>query len=523
MAVDEKKRGKAGRRFKVLLLAAVFALVLFFFNPFDADLLFTAVTGDAPAALFVSRLSGQWDDAMGNNRIMGTAARLSGEDLSHLRTNKGASWTLRLLTGRRSVLFLIPDDALPEGYAIGGATHVGLRYRIMQLLKAVKYIPGLGKMGETPSGTRYLDFTGDGVDGKNLVLGLDLADGMLLAVYSTNPDMVLNISERVRGRSGIQPWLGEDPWKLVSGGSVPNGLVLWSREPNYVAAVSEIPAQGTEIEAVAYVSGEYLPVSLNEASALPAGKMPEQIPFSSSSADSAAFFVAASYSALCGGSAGSEDGVCAAVIFNSGTGILPPAAAAFPRPLRFSQDGETSSPAVSFSEFLKSAAEESGVSGLDFVNTDGGRSVSVRYDIAKFIGFKTSEFLRVSENDGYVTLSSGVDAMPGCGRKEFSFSDLYEFQLRECGSPVLFGFIDLLSASELLSRAAAGAGILNLIEVEGAGEARRRISAAADAAANLSDRGEMLTFYVSSAEDPVQNIPLHGKLFKIALKISSEE
>ena len=89
---------------RCIVLGVLVVLFCFFYNPTKIELLFKAIPENSIASIYVNSLSDEWDSAMENNILMGSASVIAKEDLTDLRTNEGLKWTLRLLTGKDSIV-----------------------------------------------------------------------------------------------------------------------------------------------------------------------------------------------------------------------------------------------------------------------------------------------------------------------------------------------------------------------------------------------------------------------------------
>lgn len=173
----------------------------FFVHPASDEKLLLALPRGSVAAAFVHGIAMQ-EKALLRHPAVEEAIQAFGEDPADIREeNEGVFWTLFWLTGRRSALSIVPKEGECGGLGcyLAGASAVGWKTRILELLWRVKYVPFLGPLRTTPNGTRYMEFEGHGYLPQNgIVLGLDIVDGVLVAVLANDPSLVEEVAARVR-------------------------------------------------------------------------------------------------------------------------------------------------------------------------------------------------------------------------------------------------------------------------------------------------------------------------------------
>ena len=216
-------------RRRILRLAALLVFAAYFsWRPCKPDLLFRAIPDDAFLATHHRNVSSEWH-ALARHPMLINALRTAGvEDAEELADETGFQQTLFWLTGPRTVLGLSTIDgagplslldAADEDEALSrlrlsGASYVGWKRRPMEWLRRICYVPGLGRLHRTELGTRYLKFKhGKLTKRLGMVLSLDMVDGNLLAVLSTNPDAVTGLVARVRSGDGPALVFPDDPWQ----------------------------------------------------------------------------------------------------------------------------------------------------------------------------------------------------------------------------------------------------------------------------------------------------------------------
>lgn len=241
---------------RCVVLGIAFILFCFFYNPTKIDLIFKAVPEEASTVVYVNSLSKEWDGAMENNMLMGSISVILEEDLTKLRTNEGLKWTLRLLTGKDSVVAIIDANdngeiEIEAGDYIVGATSVGFRRRIMEFLWRIKYVPGLGKLGVTEEGIRYINFskTESEPSSSNPVLALDVIDGILCVAYSANPADINSVTTRIDKKTSLSSVFKdtEQPWNLRVSKALPKNYIFWHEAMDGVFGVSSLASESLEI------------------------------------------------------------------------------------------------------------------------------------------------------------------------------------------------------------------------------------------------------------------------------------
>ena len=229
------RRFRRDRRFRWLRRAALAGVLLWFFwYPMDSRELFLAMPEETVAAVCFDGLASE-DGALVKHPVFRDAVSALGLDPDRVaKNNDGTYWTLFWLSGRHSVAGLVPAEGECGGlgYWVAGATYVGWKARGMELLRLVRYVPALGPLKTTAKGTRYMEFPdAPELSDRGIVLGLDIVDGVLLVALANDPDRVLELVRRVRGK-GAAPKLArcfrDTPW-------APPGLDVPLRHRAWVA------------------------------------------------------------------------------------------------------------------------------------------------------------------------------------------------------------------------------------------------------------------------------------------------
>lgn len=228
-------------RRRVLRLAALLAFAAYFsWRPCRPESLFRAIPDDAFVATHHRNISSEWH-ALARHPMLIEALRAAGvEDPEELAEEEGFQQTLFWLTGPRTVLGLSTMDgrgplslldAADEDEALSrlrlsGSSYVGWKRRPMEWLWRIRYVPGLGPLHVTENGTRYLVFKHGKLSKRlGMVLSLDMLDGNLLAVLSTDPNAVTGLVARVRSEGGPAALFPNEPWRS-SGRATRNTIYL---------------------------------------------------------------------------------------------------------------------------------------------------------------------------------------------------------------------------------------------------------------------------------------------------------
>ena len=184
---------------KVFVLLCV---VWVFWYPKRMDALFMAIPAGSTVATYHNGAASEWKGLVNSPQIIGVLDGFNVRAARELKDNIGVHQAIFWLTGRHTVLGFVPGphassvDDITDAY-LAGASYVGWKAKFMELLWRMKWVPGLGRLRVTASGTRYLTFKIDGATGDVLFMGLDIVDGILLASLSYNPDDVRVLVDRL--------------------------------------------------------------------------------------------------------------------------------------------------------------------------------------------------------------------------------------------------------------------------------------------------------------------------------------
>ena len=183
-----------------LWVGATALALWFFWYPMDRSELFYALPERTAAAAYVRNLAME-DRALLRNPSFQYALRaLGGDPEDAIDDNAGVFWTLYWLTGENSVVGVVPEEGECGGLGgyLAGASYVGWKARALELLWRIRWVPGLGPLRTTAKGTRYMEFPhARELRDNGIVLGLDIVDGVLVAVLAQDPDRVEELAARI--------------------------------------------------------------------------------------------------------------------------------------------------------------------------------------------------------------------------------------------------------------------------------------------------------------------------------------
>lgn len=191
------------RRRKTLRRAALAGVALWFFwYPADRRDLYVAMPDGSVAAAYLRGVAGE-EKAVFSHPLFEAAldAFGRGDPERARRHNSGTFWTLYWLTGEHGVAALVPAKGAcgDIDYYLAAASYVGWKARALEFLWRIKQVPFLGPLKTTAKGTRYMEFPhADELYDRGIVLGLDIVDGVLVAVLACDPDRVIEVADRVR-------------------------------------------------------------------------------------------------------------------------------------------------------------------------------------------------------------------------------------------------------------------------------------------------------------------------------------
>ncbi len=182
------------------------ALLWFFWYPMDSRELFLAMPEETLAAVCLDGLSSE-ELAFVEHPLFRDAVSALGLDPDHVaKNNDGLYWTLFFLSGRHSVAGVVPAEGECGGlgYYLAGASYVGWKARAMECLWRIRYVPALGPLKKTARGTRYMEFPdARELADRDIVLGMDIVDGVLVVALANDPDRVIELARRIRDKDNV--------------------------------------------------------------------------------------------------------------------------------------------------------------------------------------------------------------------------------------------------------------------------------------------------------------------------------
>ena len=214
-----RRHRKAVRRLSLAALA-----LWFFWYPADRRELYAAMPEGSVAAAYVRGVAAE-DDALYAHPLFEAAFESFGlgDPARARRHNSGVFWTLYWLAGEHGVAALVPAEKAcgdDVDFYLAAASYVGWKARALEFLWRIRRVPFLGPLKTTAKGTRYMEFPyARKLHERGIVLGLDIVDGVLVAVLASDPDRVAELADRVRNgkRTPVAPVFAAagspEPWR----------------------------------------------------------------------------------------------------------------------------------------------------------------------------------------------------------------------------------------------------------------------------------------------------------------------
>jgi len=186
--------------------------------PERRDLAFRAMPANSP---FVSEhldLSRVWRERFSNPLLVRTLQGAGVHKVEEWSEDPGTIWIVRLVSGRRSLIGWSPALGPAGQPCWTGASWAGFRGPLLRGMLFVRWVPGLGRLGTTARGTRYLETVSKrkrarGETGPKI--GFILRKNILLATLGDDPDAVHDLDRRLTGDAPLAPLFEGDPepWK----------------------------------------------------------------------------------------------------------------------------------------------------------------------------------------------------------------------------------------------------------------------------------------------------------------------
>ncbi len=195
------------------IVFGLLALVWLFHIPERPDRVFRAMPENS---LLVSEhidLSGVWRERFDNPLLIDTLSHCGLRHAEDWAADTNIVWIVRLVSGPRSLIGFSPALGPSGKPSWTGASWVGLRGRLLNLMLLTRWIPGVGRLSVTPSGVRYMRLKSRSTQG--LFLAFALRENILLATLGEDPEAVRHLDERVRRDAPLAPIFRDDrqPWE----------------------------------------------------------------------------------------------------------------------------------------------------------------------------------------------------------------------------------------------------------------------------------------------------------------------
>jgi hypothetical protein len=209
------------------VVGALVLLALFWagFVPERPDRVFRAMPANSP---FVSEhldLARVWRDRFDNPLLVRTLQGAGVRKVEEWSSDTNIVWIVRLVSGRRSLIGWSPALGPSGTPCWTGASWAGFRGPLLRAMLAVRWVPGLGRLQVTPSGTRYLDTASKRMKARGetgLKLGFFLRENILLATLGDDPDAVRALDDRVTHDAPLAPLFRDDPQPWRQTGAAPH-------------------------------------------------------------------------------------------------------------------------------------------------------------------------------------------------------------------------------------------------------------------------------------------------------------
>lgn len=193
--------------------------------PERRDRAFRAMPANSP---FVSEhldLSRVWRERFSNPLLVRTLQGAGVHKVEEWSEDPGTLWIVRLVSGKRSLIGWSPALGPAGQPCWTGASWAGFRGPLLRAMLFVRWVPGLGRLGTTARGTRYLETVSKrkrarGVTGPKI--GFILRKNILLAAMGDDPDAVHDLDRRLTGNAPLAPLFQDDPEPWRRTGSAPH-------------------------------------------------------------------------------------------------------------------------------------------------------------------------------------------------------------------------------------------------------------------------------------------------------------
>ncbi len=195
------------------LLFVLFALLWILHIPERPDRVFRAMPENS---LLVSEhidLSGVWRRRFDNPLLVDTLSVCGVRHAEDWAADTNIVWIVRLVSGPRSLIGYSPALGPSARPCWTGASWVGPRGRLLNLMLLTRWIPGVGRLDVTPSGVRYMRLKSRKMQG--LYLAFRLRENVLMATLGEDPEAVRHLDERLRLDAPLAPVFRHDqrPWE----------------------------------------------------------------------------------------------------------------------------------------------------------------------------------------------------------------------------------------------------------------------------------------------------------------------
>ena len=203
-----------------LVIGALVLLALLWpgLAPERRDRAFRAMPANSPFVCEHLNLSRVWRERFDNPLLVRTLQGAGVRKVEEWSADTNIVWIVRLVSGRRSLIGWSPALGPAGQPCWTGASWAGFRGPLLRAMLFVRWVPGLGRLGTTARGTRYLETVSKrkrarGETGPKI--GFILRRNILLATLGDDPDAVHDLDRRLTTNAPLAPLFAEDPepWK----------------------------------------------------------------------------------------------------------------------------------------------------------------------------------------------------------------------------------------------------------------------------------------------------------------------
>lgn len=208
-------RADSSRRVRIAaILLGIAAAAWILYCPERPDRVFRALPPNCQLVTEHDQLARGWSERLGNPVLVQTLEGFGVRKAGELASDTNTLRIVRLVTGTRSLIGWSPALGPSAAPTWVGASWVGLRGRLFQLMLWARWIPGAGRLVRSPGGSLYLPLSESGdAEGAELALAFALRENVLLATLGPDPDAVRVLDWRLMRDAPLGAAFGaSEPW-----------------------------------------------------------------------------------------------------------------------------------------------------------------------------------------------------------------------------------------------------------------------------------------------------------------------